>query len=97
MSTNPLVMSLQSPYMELTTDICYPNVLKTLLLANCDPNDFGHPPRSPLAEATLRNDQEAVELLAEWKANVNMAARGDEYPLVIAVKQQRRWSNAYWN
>ena len=46
-------------------------------------------PKSPLAEATLRNDQEPVELLVEWKADVNKAARGDEYPLVRAIKQQR--------
>ena len=56
--------------MELAADVRYPNVLKTFLLANCDPNDFGHPAKSPLAEATLRNDQAAVEMLVEWKANV---------------------------
>ena len=89
MTTNALVMSLQSPYLEMAESLHYPNVLKTLLLANCNPNDFGHPPKSPLAEATLRNDQDAVDLLISWKANVNIAARGEDYPLIIAVKQQR--------
>ena len=52
------------------------NVFKTFLLANCNPNDFGNPPKPPLAEATLRNNQEA-SLLVAWKANVNIAARGE--------------------
>ena len=89
MTTNPLVLSLQSPYMEMAESLHYPNVLKTLLLANCNPNDFGNPPKSPLAEATLRSDQDAVELLISWKANVNITARGADYPLIIAIKHQR--------
>ena len=89
MTINALVLSLQSPYMELMESEDYPNVLRTLLYAMCDPNDFGQPPKSPLSEATLRNDQEAVKLLLAHRAAINETARGDHFPLITAVKQQR--------
>ena len=89
MTLNPLVLSLQSPYMEQAVSLHYPNVLKTLLQANCNPNDFGHPQKSPLVEATLRSDHDAVELLISWKANINITAKGADYPLIIAIKQQQ--------
>ena len=43
----------------------------------------------PLVEAALRNDLEAVELLVEGRADIKVAARGDDFPLVIAIKQGR--------
>ena len=53
------------------------------------PNHFGHPPKSPLNEAVLRNNVATVQLLVEWRANVNLQARGNDLPLVFAIKQQR--------
>ena len=57
--------------------------------ANCDPNHFGHPPKPPLIEAALRNDLPIIRLLVAWRANVNLQARGNELPLVFAVKHHR--------
>ena len=53
------------------------------------PNHFGHPPKSPLNEAVLRNNVATVQLLVEWRANVNLQARGNDLPVVFAVEQQR--------
>ena len=69
---NPPVMSLQSPFLEMATNEEFPCALRTLLMANCDPNAFGNPEKSPLAEGTLRNDINAVEVLLEFKANRNL-------------------------
>ena len=72
--------------------MCYclmSNVLESLLQANCDPNHFGHPPKSPAAEAALRNDEKAVELLVHWTGDLNLQVRGSYLPLLTAMKQQR--------
>ena len=66
-----------------------PSILESLLQANCDPNHFGHPPKSPLNEAVLRNSVATVRLLIEGRANCNLQARGHDMPLVFAVKQHR--------
>ena len=66
-----------------------PCILESLLQANCDPNDFGHPPKSPLNEAVLRNSLFMVKLLVGGRANVNLQARGADLPLTYAVRQQR--------
>ena len=45
---SPLVMAINSPYLEEETREA-PGVVETLLHGNCDPNEFGQPsPRSPL-------------------------------------------------
>ena len=66
-----------------------PCILESLLQANCDPNHLGHPPKPPLLEAALRNDLPTIRLLVAWRANVNLQARGNELPLVFAIKHQR--------
>ena len=66
-----------------------PCIVESLLQANCDPNHFGHPPKSPLNEAVLRNSVATVKLLVGGRANVNLQARGNDLPLIFAVKQQR--------
>ena len=66
-----------------------PCILESLLQANCDPNHFGHPPKSPLNEAVLRNSLVMVKLLVGGRANVNLQARGNDLPLTCAVRQQR--------
>ena len=91
MTINPLVWSIQSTPMlqQSLPSTGMPCILESLLQANCDPNHFGHPPKSPLNEAVLRNNVATVQLLVEWRANVNLQARGNDLPLVFAVKQQR--------
>ena len=88
---NPLVLSIQNSPMltETPSSTGMPCILESLLQANCDPNDFGHPPKSPLHEAVLRNNLDIVKLLVGGRANVNLQARGSEVPLVSAVRQQR--------
>ena len=66
-----------------------PCIVESLLQANCDPNDFGHPPKSPLNEAVLRNSLFMVKLLVGGRANVNLQVRGTDLPLTYAVRQQR--------
>ena len=66
-----------------------PCIVEILLQANCDPNHFGHPPKSPLNEAILRNSLVMVKLLVGGRAKVNLQARGSDVPLTTAVRQQR--------
>ena len=91
MTVNPLVLSIQNTSMlqETTPNTGMPCILESLLQANCDPNDFGHPPKSPLNEAVLRNSLGMVKLLVGGRANVNLQARGNDMPLTCAVRQQR--------
>ena len=91
MTVNPLVLSIQnSPMLQETPHSTgMPCILESLLQANCDPNDFGHPPKSPLNEAVLRNNLVMVKLLVGGRANVNLQARGSDVPLTSAVRQQR--------
>ena len=42
-----------------------PDIVTTLLLAMCDPNDQGAPPRSTLEVAIRRNDSSLLELLLQ--------------------------------
>ena len=63
--------------------------MESLLQANCDPNYFGDPPKSPLIEAALRNDISTIQKLAAWRADVNFQAHGSDLPLVFAVKTQK--------
>ena len=90
-TVNPLVLSIQnSPMLQETPHSTRkPCILESLLLANCDPNDFGHPPKSPLNEAVLRNNLGMVTQLVGGRANVNLQARGSDVPLIYAVRQQR--------
>ena len=91
MTVNPLVLSIQSTSLaqQKPPSTGRPCILESLLQANCDPNHFGHPPKSPLIEAALRNDLPTIQLLVVWRADVNLQARGSPLPLVFAVKQQR--------
>ena len=91
MTINPLVLSIQSApmFQETPPSTGMPGIVESLLQANCDPNHFGHPPKSPLNEAVLRNNLAMVRLLVGWRANVNLQARGNDLPLSCAVRQQR--------
>ena len=91
MTINPLVLSIQNAPMlqETPPSTGRPCIVESLLQANCDPNHFGHPPKSPLNEAVLRNSLSMVRMLVGWRANVNLQARGSDLPLTCAVRQQR--------
>ena len=91
MTINPLVLSIQNTSMtqETPPSTGMPCIVESLLQANCDPNHFGHPPKSPLNEAVLRNSFVMVKLLVGGRANVNLQARGNDLPLTCAVRQQR--------
>ena len=91
MTVNPLTLCIQSTPLvqQPPPSTGRPCILESLLQANCDPNHFGHPPKPPLLEAALRNDLPTIRLLVAGRANVNLQARGNELPLVFAVKQQR--------
>ena len=91
MTINPLVLSIQNAPMlqETPPNTGMPCIVESLLQANCDPNHFGHPPKSHLNEAVLRNSLSMVKMLVGWRANVNLQARGNDLPLTCAVRQQR--------
>ena len=56
-----------------------------LLLQSPYPNTFSRPERSPLAAAVVSNNHEAVETLLACRAAANVAARGQDSPLCVAV------------
>ena len=91
MTVNPLALCIQSTSLvqQPPPSTGRPSILESLLQANCDPNHFGHPPKPPLIEAALRNDLPTIRLLVAWRANVKLQARGNELPLVFAVKHHR--------
>ena len=37
----------------------------------------------------MRNNLSTIQLLVAWRADVNLQARGNDLPIVVAVKQQR--------
>ena len=62
-----------------------PDIVTTLLLAMCDPNNQGAPPRSPLEAAIHRDDIHVVETLLQFRADPQRRAHGQELPLLIAA------------
>ena len=72
---SPLVMAINSPYLEEETRES-PGILETLLLGNCDPNEFGSPEVSPMTAALRIMDTEALVSLLTANANPNRTPRG---------------------
>ena len=62
--------------------------IETLLLGNCDPNEFGRPEISPLTSALRIVDTGALCLLLSSNANPNLTARGDHLPIFAAIARQ---------
>ena len=62
-----------------------PDVITTLLLARCDPNNQGAPPRSTLEVAIRREEAHVVELLLQYHANPHLREPGQELPLIVAA------------
>ena len=53
-----------------------PDIVTTLLLAMCDPNDQGALPRSTLEVAIRREEAHLVELLLQFHANPHLRELG---------------------
>ena len=62
-----------------------PDIVTTLLLAMCDPNDQGAPPRSTLELAIRRNDASLLELLLQFQADPQLREAGQEFPIIVAA------------
>ena len=73
-------MAINSSYLEEERREA-PGVVETLLLGNCDPNEFGRPEISPLTSALRIMDTEALCLLLSANANPNRTAREDHLPI----------------
>ena len=61
-----------------------------LLLAMCDPNEQGAPPRSPLGVATRQNETHLLEVLLAHQADPHLREAGQELPLIIAASRGAR-------
>ena len=64
-----------------------PDIVTTLLLAMCDPNDQGAPPRSTLEVAIRRNDASLLELLLQYRADPQLREEGQELPIIVAASR----------
>ena len=76
---SPLVTAINSPCLEEETRTA-PSVGETLLLGNCDPNEFGRPEISPLTSALRIMATGALCLSLSANANPNLTAREDHLP-----------------
>ena len=63
------------------------DIVTTLLLATCDPNNQGAPPRSTLEVAIRREEAHVVELLLQYHANPHLREPGQELPLIVAASR----------
>ena len=63
-------------------------MVETLLLGNCDPNEFGRPEISPLTSALRIMATEALCSLLSANASPNRTARGDQLPIFAAIARQ---------
>ena len=64
-----------------------PDIVTILLLAMCDPNDQGAPPRSTLEVAIRREEAHLVELLLQYQANPHLRELGQELPIIVAASR----------
>ena len=60
-------------------------MVETLLLGNCDPNDFGRPEISPQTSTLRIMDTEALCLLLSANAHLNRTATGDHLPIFAVI------------
>ena len=80
-----LVRAITADYPPMFDEGPLPDILTTLLLAKCDPNTQGAPPRSPLGAAIRRGEEHVVELLLQYQADPQLREHAQEVPLLIAV------------
>ena len=65
-----------------------PDLVTTLLLAMCDPNDHGAPPRSPLELAIRYDDAPLLELLLQFRADPQRREDSQEFPIIVAAARR---------
>ena len=65
-----------------------PDIVTTLLLAMCDPNDQGAPPRSTLEIAISRDDASLLELLLQYQADPQLREPGQTADHSSCVKRK---------
>ena len=63
------------------------DIVTTLLLAMCDPNEQGARPRSPLEVVSRRDETHLVELLLQHQANPPLRELGQELPIIVAASR----------
>ena len=64
-----------------------PDIVTTLLLAMCDPNDQGAPPRSTLELAIRHDDASLLELLLQFQADPQLREAGQDFPIIVAASR----------
>ena len=84
---SPLIMAINSPYLE-DEERETPGTVEILLLGNCDPNELGRPEVSPFTSALRIMDTDIVWQLWLFRANPNITARGDHLPIFSAITRQ---------
>ena len=80
-----LVRAIETDYPPMFDEGPLPDIMTTLLLALCDPNNEGAPPRSPLGLAIRRGEEQVVELLLQYRADPYLREHAHEVPLLIAI------------
>lgn len=65
-----------------------PDLVTTLLLAMCDPNDHGAPPQSPMELAIRYDDAPLLELLLQFRADPHKREDSQEYPIILAAARR---------
>ena len=81
-----LVRAIETDYEPMYDEGPLSDILQTLLLALCDPNNYGAPPRSPLG-AAIRGEEHAVELLLRHRADPHLCEHAQEVPILIALQR----------
>ena len=66
-----------------------PDLVTTLLLAMCDPNDQGAPPRSTLELAIRYNDAPLLELLLQFRADPSCEMRAKSFPSFLSLPEDQ--------
>ena len=64
-----------------------PDIVITLLLAMCDPNDQRAPPRSLLEVVIRQEETHLLELLLQHQGNPHLRQPGQEQPIIVAASR----------
>ena len=85
---NPLVMGVNANQAEEENDEEHSllDTVLTLLLAKCDPNEFGSAAISPLCQAIRLSDCRAVTQLLQFSADPNQSERNGLQPIFYGTR-----------
>ena len=62
-----LSLAIEANYVEMSENYSFPDIVETLLWAQCEPNQCGADQRLPLSQATRSGDDRALEKLLQAK------------------------------